>query len=207
MNPYQILGVSENASDDEVKKAYRTLSRKYHPDANVNNPNKEQAEEMFKKVQQAYDQIMKERQGGYSGGYSGSYSNRRSSYGNGYGGAESGIPNELKAAMNYIQSGYYQEAMNALNQMEERDRNGAWNYLAAIASNGLGRNNEAKVYIQRAITLEPDNLQYRQFQRHLDGDDASWYRNTSYSYGRPFANSTSSFCLDLLLLNMCCFCC
>ena len=69
-DPYQVLGVSRSASDEEIKKAYRTLSRKYHPDANVNNPNKAQAEEMFKQVQQAYDQIMKEKQQGYS--YSGS---------------------------------------------------------------------------------------------------------------------------------------
>ena len=58
-DPYQVLGVTRGASDEEIKKAYRTLSRKYHPDANVNNPNKEQAEERFKQVQQAYDQIMK----------------------------------------------------------------------------------------------------------------------------------------------------
>ena len=60
-DPYKVLGVSRDASDDEVKKAYRTLSRKYHPDANINNPNKDQAEEMFKLVQQAYNQIMKEK--------------------------------------------------------------------------------------------------------------------------------------------------
>ena len=59
-DPYQILGVSRDASDDEIKKAYRTLSRKYHPDANINNPNKDQAEAKFKEVQQAYQQIMKE---------------------------------------------------------------------------------------------------------------------------------------------------
>ena len=60
-DPYSVLGVSRDASDEEIKKAYRTLSRKYHPDANINNPNKDKAEEMFKTVQQAYNQIMKER--------------------------------------------------------------------------------------------------------------------------------------------------
>ena len=59
-DPYSVLGMSRDASDEEIKKAYRRLSRKYHPDANINNPNKAQAEEKFKEVQQAYDQIMKE---------------------------------------------------------------------------------------------------------------------------------------------------
>ena len=66
-DPYSILGVSRDASDEEIKKAYRKLSRKYHPDANINNPNKDQAEEKFKEIQQAYDQIMKEREYGSSG--------------------------------------------------------------------------------------------------------------------------------------------
>ena len=61
IDPYSILGISRDASDEEVKKAYRKMSRKYHPDANIDNPNKEQAEEKFKQVQQAYEQIMKER--------------------------------------------------------------------------------------------------------------------------------------------------
>ena len=60
-NPYQVLGVAEDASEDEIKKAYRALSRKYHPDANINNPNKAQAEETFKQVQEAYGQIMGDR--------------------------------------------------------------------------------------------------------------------------------------------------
>ena len=70
-NPYDVLGVSPNASDDEIKKAYRELSRKYHPDANANNPLADLAEEKFKEIQEAYDTIMKERQngGGYQYGY------------------------------------------------------------------------------------------------------------------------------------------
>ncbi|MBD8941239.1 MAG: J domain-containing protein, partial [Clostridiales bacterium] len=66
IDPYSVLGISRGASDEEIKKAYRNLSRKYHPDANINNPNKAQAEEKFKEVQQAYDQIMKEKEAGYS---------------------------------------------------------------------------------------------------------------------------------------------
>ena len=68
-DPYDVLGVPRNASDDEIKKAYRTLSRKYHPDANINNPNKAQAEEKFKEVQEAYD-VLQNGKTGYGPGSS-----------------------------------------------------------------------------------------------------------------------------------------
>jgi len=79
-DPYQVLGVSPNASEEEIKKAYRALSRKYHPDANVNNPNKAQAEEKFKQVQAAYDQVMKMRTSGGGGGSYGGYGDGSGSY-------------------------------------------------------------------------------------------------------------------------------
>ena len=85
-DPYQVLGVAEDASEDEIKKAYRALSRKYHPDANINNPNKAQAEETFKQVQEAYGQIMKERTEGYGGQGYGSFGG----YGNGTGSGSDG---------------------------------------------------------------------------------------------------------------------
>ena len=89
-DPYTVLGVSRNATEEEIKKAYKTLSRKYHPDANINNPNKDQAEEMFKEIQQAYQQIMKERTGGGSSyGYGGSQGSYGSGSGN-YGGGQQG---------------------------------------------------------------------------------------------------------------------
>lgn len=98
IDPYRTLGVSRDATEEEIKKAYRALSRKYHPDANINNPNKDQAEEKFKEIQAAYEQIMKERTegyGSYGSGY-GSYGGRTSGTGssgyggNGYGGSRTG---------------------------------------------------------------------------------------------------------------------
>ena len=127
-DPYSILGVARGASEEEIKKAYKTLSRKYHPDANINNPNRDQAEERFKEIQAAYQQIMKEKTSGYGGhGYSGG-TDSQGSYGGfgygpfwsfGYGGfgqsQETGYEEEahLRAAGNYIRNGYYRDAHDA----------------------------------------------------------------------------------------------
>ena len=84
-DPYKVLGISPNATDDEVKKAYKELSRKYHPDAYVNNPLANLAEDKFKEVQEAYTQIMNSRAGGGSGnsqGYSGGYGSGQQGYSN-----------------------------------------------------------------------------------------------------------------------------
>ena len=78
-NPYEVLGVSPSASNDEVKRAYREMSRKYHPDSYVDNPLSGLAEEKFKEIQEAYDQIMKEREGGFSGSYTAAVLFRRRS--------------------------------------------------------------------------------------------------------------------------------
>ncbi|MEI7683923.1 MAG: DnaJ domain-containing protein, partial [Planctomycetota bacterium] len=51
-DPYEALGVSKTASEDEIKKAYRNLARQHHPDRN---PGDKQAEAKFKEIQDAYD--------------------------------------------------------------------------------------------------------------------------------------------------------
>ena len=90
-DPYDVLGVPRGASDDDIKKAYRKLSRLYHPDANVNNPNKAQAEEKFKEVQQAYQQIQQEKEGGF-GSYGPGSSRGGYSSGGGYGSLLDPVP-------------------------------------------------------------------------------------------------------------------
>lgn len=210
MDPYQVLGVSRGASDEEIKKAYRTLSRKYHPDANINNPNKAQAEEKFKEVQQAYDQIMKEKQqgGGYSYGYggtSGGYSSNRSYSGNrGYGQEQADSP-QMQAAANYIANHHYAEALNVLNGIPFGERKARWYYFSAVANQGAGNNIVAMEHAKRAVEMEPSNMEYRQFLQHLQYG-GTWYTNMGSEYDRPYA-SAGNWCLSMLFLNMLCNCC
>ena len=185
-DPYEVLGLKRGASDEEIKKAYRRLSRKYHPDANVNNPNAAEAEEKFKQVQAAYDQIMKEKESGYSGYGS---TNGYGGYGSagGYGGYQrSGAgqndeyTSHLNAAMSYIRAGRYNEALNVLSGM---DRKGAqWYYLSAIANNGLGNNVVALEHAKRAVELEPNRMEYQALLQQLQGR-GSWYDEMSSPYG------------------------
>jgi len=218
IDPYQVLGISRGASDEEIKKAYRNLSRRYHPDANINNPNKAQAEEKFKQVQQAYDQIMKEKQqgssyGGYGSGYGSSYGN---SYGyGGFGGFGSGFgdggygngrqeSSKMQAAANYIRNRYYKEALNVLNDIPFGERQGQWYYYSAVANQGLGNTATALEHIRRAVELEPSNIQYRQFQQNLEYG-GTWYTSRGQNYDRPY--SGGNWCLSMILLNLFCNCC
>ena len=216
LDPYSILGVSRNASDEEIKKAYRRLSRKYHPDANINNPNKDQAEEKFKEVQQAYEQIMKEREYG-SSGQTGNYGNGYGGYG-GFGGQQrqSAYEDEesirRRAAANFIQSGHYQEAMNVLSSLGQK--NGEWYYLSSMANMGLGNNVKALENIREAVRLEPNNQQYRMLLNRMESG-GTWYETQQGPFG-GMPSGGSDMCLNLCLANafcnLCCpgsglFCC
>ena len=202
-DPYSVLGVSRDASDEEIKKAYRRLSRKYHPDANINNPNKAQAEEKFKEVQQAYDQIMKEREygsssyGGYNGGGFGGFGGQSAA---GYQDEES---IRRQAAANYLQSGPYQEAMNVLSSLKQR--NGQWYYLSSIANMGLGNNMNALSDRREAVRLEPDNMQYRMMLQRMESG-GTWYQEQQNPFGGMPADG-DNFCMKLCLANMACSIC
>ena len=201
IDPYSILGVDRNASDDEIKKAYRKLSRKYHPDANINNPNKEQAEEKFKQVQQAYEQIMREKEqgsgyGGGFGGFSGFSGQTENSYQD-----EEAI--RRQAAANYIQSGHYREAMNVLQSLKQR--NGQWYYLSSMANMGLGNNVNALNDIQEAVRQEPDNAQYRMLLQQMEGG-GTWYQEMQNPFG-GMPTGGDDYCMKLCLANLACSLC
>ncbi len=216
-NPYDVLGVSPSASDDEIKKAYRDLTRKYHPDANVDNPLADLAEEKFKEVQEAYDTIMKERASGNSGGYSyggGSNSSYGGSSSYGYGNTGSGYGNyqsaqqdpRLQAAVNYINSRRYREALNTLDQVPERSA--LWYYLSGCANAGLGNNVLARDHAAQAVNMEPNNLQYRQLLNQLDFSSRR-YQNSPYGNGYGAGGSTcgtGNMCCDLFIADQLCEC-
>lgn len=212
-DPYKVLGVDRGASDEEIKKAYRSLSRKYHPDANINNPNKAQVEEKFKEIQQAYNQIMKEKEQGYSNyGYDG-YGGFGGFGSQGYAGRqeESEEDRYYQAAANYIRSRHYHEALNVL--VNIKDHTGKWYYYSAIANSGLGNQVMALEHARMACSMEPNNLEYRQLLNNLQ-NGTEWYAGRQQAYGYDtFGNS--GLCLKLCLLNILCnlfcggsgFCC
>ena len=194
MNPYDILGVSPSASDEEIKKAYRTLSRKYHPDANVGKPGEKAAEEKFKQIQQAYTQIMKEREQGYR---TYGYQNNNQTAG----GDSDTV--EMQAAANFINSRRLREALNVLEGI--RNRNAQWYYFSAIANAGLGNNLRAQDMARQAMEMEPNNAQYQMLWQQLQSG-RQWYGNMAGGYGRP-QMSMDNICCQILALNMMCGCC
>ena len=208
-NPYEVLGVSPSASDDEIKKAYRDLTRKYHPDANVDNPLADLAEEKFKEVQEAYDTIMRERSSGSSGSYSYGGAGNSGSYGSssGYGGYQSGEKDpRLQAAANYINSRRYREALNTLDQVQERSA--LWYYLSGCANAGMGNNVLARDHAAQAVNMEPNNLQYRQLLNQLEFSSRR-YQNSPYGSGYGMGGSscgTGNLCCDLFIADQLCEC-
>ena len=204
-DPYQILGVPETASDEEVKRAYRELARKYHPDNYHDNPLADLAQEKMKEINAAYEQINKMRSGGgrsagsgYSGaGSYGGYQQRRT-----YTGADASDTYQ-QAAMNYIRYGRYQEALNALNNAS--DRNARWYYLSALANDGLGNQVTALEHIRRAVSMEPDNPEYLDALNQIE-HGGNTYRERAGGFrgfqmrGDPCAN----LCLCYLAQLFCC---
>ena len=181
-DPYQILGVTRDAGDREIKKAYRDLSRKYHPDSYAGKSEAEAnaAAEKFKQVQEAYNRIVDERSGKATGSYG--------DFG-GFGGfgANQGRQNysedeqHMMAAMNYIRARRYNEALNVLNGIS--NRNAAWYYYSSIANMGLGNNNVALEQAKQAADMEPGNMQYRQYYQQLQ-NGGGFYGGSPF--GSPF---------------------
>lgn len=174
-DPYSVLGVSQNASDDEVKKAYRELARKYHPDNYQNNPLADLAEEKMKEINEAYDTITKQRSGGYSG------SSERS-YGGSYGGYQQSYASANPAyarVRNLINAGDLNQAEQVLYEVDRKD--GEWYFLSGSIAYRKGWLDEAMQNYTRAVQMEPNNMEYRQALNLTQRGSAGGYRPAGYS--------------------------
>ena len=222
-DPYSVLGVSATATDEEVKKAYRDLARKYHPDNYHDNPLADLAQEKMKEINEAYDQVTKLRQqGGYSSGYNPGGGSGYSSAGGGYqyqrgSGYQSGYQSNYQRqssgggasvyaqARSAIQSGNISLAEQLLNG-QGVVHNAEWNFLMGSVCYRKGWTDEARRYYQTAVGLDPNNAEYAQALRYT-ATGGSYYRPEQYrSSSSSSGMDACGCCSSLMAADCCCEC-
>lgn len=197
-NPYKVLGVNEGATNEEIRAAYLSLVKKYHPDKYTDPDMKQLANEKLKEINEAYDQLTKNPGKTASGGYSGA------AYGaGGHGGSYSGPEaDRFIRARGLINAGNLDGAKTILDSIQTR--NAEWYYLYGIIYLRQGWYDKAREFLGRAYRTEPGNAEYAQAYNTL--------RYTGNPYSRPrqstsYGNcSACDICTGLMCADCCCEC-
>lgn len=186
MNPYEVLGVSENATQEEIKQAYRELAKKYHPDLYANNPLSNLAEEKFKEINKAYDILTKGGTDSYDGKNNSNYNSN----------------SEFYSIRSLINARRFAEAEAALFKMV--NRNAEWHYLIGVVYLNRGWYDRALNYLQTAVSMDPNNIEYRNTLNNINLRNAG-YRNVGNSGGFG-GMSGCDCCTQLICADCCCEC-
>ena len=191
-DPYKILGVSRDATDIEIKNAYRALARKYHPDNYADNADMaELANEKMKEVNEAYDRITKERRGGAKGNA---------------GGAKGGSScAEIRAMINARRM---REAEAALARIPVAERTADWHFLESLVLMHRGYVNDAMRELETACQMDPSNMEYQQ-AKQMFNQSAAGYGRTYYGGQQSYQSggcSSCDVCQGLICADCCCEC-
>ncbi len=196
-DPYSILGVSRDATDEQIKSAYRTLVRKYHPDNyDDTNPLKELANEKMQEINNAYDEIQRIR--------TGAKTENQAHYE--YTSSSSGIYKEIRAD---ISKHNFKEAERKLAGVAKSEQNAEWHYLTSVILMHKGRVNDAMRELEIACSQDPANLEYQQ-AKQMFNNTAGGYGSTYYGDNPRRARSSSDdacdCCMNLICLDCLCEC-
>lgn len=201
-DPYKILNVSPDASDEEVKKAYRTLARKYHPDNYADNPLADLAQEKMKEVNEAYELIQKQRRSSASSSYTGGYGAAQTSYTKR---SSSPLLQQVRAALD---RGDVAAAESLLSLPQEHTAE--WHFLMGKVSQRRGWMDEALRYYAAACRMEPGDGEYRAALEYMQSGGAGGFRPQGYSVFTTGTDDCTRICMCLACTNLLgggwCFC-
>ena len=193
-DPYQVLGVPSTATDEEVKKAYRDLARKYHPDNYHDNPLADLAQERMKEINEAYETVQSQRKAARSGGYRAGGQSYGQSYG--YQGGYASRYQRVRMAISQGDLNLAEELLNA-----QSDHDAEWNFLKGAVCYRRGWLDEARQYYQTAVQMDPDNVEYQRALDVAEGRDG--YRPNGYST-MTTTSCGNADCLRLCGATLCC---